>query len=34
MTIPADVLKLLDVQVGSTQQLEVEKGVIMARPAV
>jgi antitoxin ChpS len=34
MTIPADVLKLLDVEVGSTLQLEVANGTIMARPAV
>ena len=32
MTIPADVLRLLDVEVGSTLQLEVENGAIRARP--
>ena len=32
MTIPADVLKLLNVDVGSTLQIEVENGSIRARP--
>ncbi len=34
MTIPSDVLKLLDVEVGSMLQIEVANGVITARPAV
>ncbi|MBK7472751.1 MAG: AbrB/MazE/SpoVT family DNA-binding domain-containing protein [Betaproteobacteria bacterium] len=34
MTIPSDVLKLLDVKVGSTLQLEVVNGAITVRPAV
>ena len=34
VTIPADLLKLLDVEVGSTLQLEVADGAITARPAV
>ncbi len=34
MTIPSDVLKLLNVEVGSTLQLEVANGAITARPAV
>jgi antitoxin ChpS len=34
MTIPSDVLKLLDVEVGSTLQLEVANGAITMRPAV
>lgn len=33
MTIPSDVLKLLDLQVGSMLQIEVANGVITARPA-
>ena len=32
MTIPADVLKLLDIEVGSTLALEVADGRITARP--
>jgi antitoxin ChpS len=32
MTIPADVLKLLDIQVGSTLELDVANGRITARP--
>ena len=32
MTIPADVLKLLDLEVGSTLELEVADGRITARP--
>jgi antitoxin ChpS len=34
MTIPSDVLKLLDVEVGSTLQLEIANGAITMRPAV
>jgi antitoxin ChpS len=34
MTIPADVLKLLDVEVGSMLQLEVANGAIMLHSAV
>lgn len=33
MTIPADVLKLLDVEVGSTLELEIADGAITMRPA-
>ena len=33
MTIPADVLRLLDIEVGSTLELEVTAGAITARPA-
>lgn len=32
MTIPADVLKTLDVKVGSTLELEVADGALMVRP--
>lgn len=32
MTIPADVLRLLDLEVGSKLQIEVENGSIRARP--
>ena len=32
MTIPADVLRSLDVDVGSTLQLDVENGAIRVRP--
>ena len=32
MTIPSDVLKLLDIKVGSTLELEVAGGRITARP--
>ncbi len=32
MTIPADVLKLLNVEVGATLELEVGQGVFTARP--
>lgn len=33
MTIPSDVLRLLDVGVGSKLQLEVENGALLVRPA-
>ena len=33
MTIPADVLKILEVQVGSTLEIEVADGAFTARPA-
>jgi antitoxin ChpS len=33
MTIPADVLKLLDIEVGSTLHLEVADGAMTVRPA-
>lgn len=33
MTIPSDVLRLLDVSVGSKLQLEVEGGALLVRPA-
>lgn len=33
MTIPADVLKILDVEVGATLQIEVTNGAFTARPA-
>ena len=32
ITIPADVLKMLDVEVGAALELEVERGAIIARP--
>lgn len=33
MTIPADVLKMLDTEVGATLELEVSQGMFIARPA-
>jgi antitoxin ChpS len=32
MTIPSDVLRMLDIEVGATLQLEVAAGAITARP--